>query len=195
MKKILCTLFVLFTLATYGQEKKDEKIFIKEFNWTMISPEGFERMSQEEIDHLRNRGIQVLENGTGEELVDEVTVLFWIKKGTLNSLEANYQPFDEEVDGDYDETFDDVNEISVAAIKDQFPQIQIDTVTSIEKIDRLNFRKFYMKLTYPGGVVLHNHSYSYLFGDKEFTVSISYVDEKFGQQMLNAWLKSKFRKE
>jgi hypothetical protein len=36
--------------------------------------------------------------------------------------------------------------------------------------------------------------YSRLFGKREFTVNIMYIDESLGQQMKAAWLNSKFAK-
>ncbi|MEN9972002.1 MAG: hypothetical protein RIS20_349 [Bacteroidota bacterium] len=49
-----------------------------------------------------------------------------------------------------------------------------------------------MKIEYPNKLVLNLLMYSRLFNKREFTVNIMYVDNKKGEQMLEAWKKSKF---
>ena len=65
----------------------------------------------------------------------------------------------------------------------------------IEKIDNLEFQVFKMKIEYPNKMVLNLLMYSRLFGKKEFTVNIMYVDNKKGQLMTEAWKNSKFLKQ
>ena len=74
------------------------------------------------------------------------------------------------------------------------PGIKIDTTRTVEKIDNLEFQNFKMKVIYPNQMVLNVSMYSRLFKNKEFSVNIMYVDDKKGQQMLQAWKASTFGK-
>ena len=72
------------------------------------------------------------------------------------------------------------------------PGIKIDTISTVEKIDNLEFQKFKMKIVYPNKMVFNVIMYSRLFGKREFSVNIMYVDDRKGQLMLEAWKNSKF---
>ncbi len=74
------------------------------------------------------------------------------------------------------------------------PGIKIDTTRTFEKIDKLEFHTFKMRIEYPNKMVLNVVMYSRLFGKREFTVNIMYVDKNKGQLMLEAWQNSKFGK-
>lgn len=196
MKKLLTSFLLICLFVSCSDSKvKNRQIFIEEFNWKITVPEGFEYMSEKEVQATRNKGLNLLEEKLGEEIEDITKVIFWIQNGELNGLEANFQPFDIQEDGDYKESNDYINKFSVEALTSKYPQIQVDSLTSFEKIDDLNFQKFYAKFTYPNGMIFYTHSYSHLFGNKDFTVSITYLDEKIGEKMLESFRKSKFTEE
>lgn len=194
MRKIFLFLLTLHLIAC-NNKIEDRQIFIDEFNWRITVPDEFEYMSDKEIQTLRNKGLTVLEEELGEEIVDQVNIIFWIKNGDLNSLEANYQPYDIAEDGDYQETNDYINEVTISSLTSKYPQIEVDSLSSFERIDNLNFQKFYSKFSYPNGMVLYTYSYSHLFGNQDFTVSITYTDEEIGKKLLQSWRKSKFLRE
>ena len=116
------------------------------------------------------------------------------KSDQLNYFESNYQPFDIAIDGNYLESCKDVNNILYETFKTQMPDIKIDSTSTIEKIDNLEFQTFKMKVEYPNKMVLNVLMFSRLFDKKEFSVNIMYVDNNKGQQMLESWRKSKFTK-
>jgi hypothetical protein len=74
------------------------------------------------------------------------------------------------------------------------PDIKIDSFSTVEKIDNLDFQTFNMKVEYPNKMVLNVIMFSRLFNKREFSINIMYVDKSKGQQMLDSWLKSKFKK-
>ena len=192
MRKLIL-LCGFLSIISCNKKIQNREFFIEEFGWEITIPDEFEYMSKKEIQDSRNLGIDAIEDELGEDIIDQVTVLFWIKNGQYNSLEANYQPYDERIDGNYDETNDDINEVSIMTLKSKIPSVQIDTLSSNTVIDNIKFSKFYMKLTYPNGLVLHSHSYSHLFDKRDFTVSISYVNEEIGNQMLKSFRESTFK--
>ena len=50
----------------------------------------------------------------------------------------------------------------------------------------------YLEVTLPNGVVLKQIMYSRLINGFDFGVSISYSDESFGREILEAWRSSEF---
>ena len=70
----------------------------------------------------------------------------------------------------------------------------IDSASTVELVDNLEFQKFKIKIELPNKMVLNLVMFSRLFNKKELSVNIMYVDNEKGTQMLNAWKNSKFRK-
>ena len=106
---------------------------------------------------------------------------------------ADYQPFDTEFDN-YIESCEAVNEMLYETFRAQMPDAKIDTTRTVENIDNLEFQTIKFKIEYPNKMVMNMLMFSRLFGDKEFTVNIMYMDQLKGEQMLDSWKKSKFAK-
>ena len=143
---------------------------------------------------MQNKGADAIEKTYDEKVINQSKTIFVFKSDQLNYFESNYQPFDIAIDGNYLESCKDVNNILYETFKTQMPDIKIDSTSTIEKIDNLEFQTFKMKVEYPNKMVLNVLMFSRLFDKKEFSVNIMYVDNNKGQQMLESWRKSKFTK-
>ena len=177
-----------------GQTTPKKEIYNKDFNWTITIPENFENVSAEEWAKMQNKGADAIEKTYNEEVVNQAKTIFVFKSDQLNYFESNYQPFDTAIDGDYLESCKNVNNMLYETFITQMPDIKIDSTSSIEKIDNLEFQTFKMKIEYPNKMTMNVLMFSRLFDKKEFTVNIMYVDKKKGEQMLDSWKKSKFTK-
>jgi len=177
-----------------GQTTPKKEIYNKDFNWTITIPENFQNVSAEEWEKMQNKGADAIEKTYDEEVINQSKTIFVFKNDQLNYFESNYQPFDTAIDGDYFESCKNVNNMLYETFITQLPDIKIDSVSTIEKIDNLEFQLFKMKVEYPNKMVLNVLMYSRLFDKKEFSVNIMYVDNNKGKQMLESWKKSKFTK-
>lgn len=175
-----------------GQTTAEREIYNKDFKWSIKIPENFENVSADEWTKLQNKGAEAIENTYDEKIVNQSKTIFVFKSDLLNYFESNYQPYDVLVDGDYKESCKIVNQVLYETFVSQIPGIKIDTISTVEKIDNLEFRKFKMKIVYPNKMVFNVIMYSRLFGKREFSVNIMYVDNRKGQLMLEAWKNSKF---
>ena len=175
-----------------GQTTAEREIYNKDFKWSIKIPENFENVSADEWTKLQNKGAEAIENTYDEKIVNQSKTIFVFKSDQLNYFESNYQPYDVLVDGDYIESCKIVNQVLYETFVSQIPGIKIDTISTVEKIDNLEFRKFKMKIVYPNKMVFNVIMYSRLFGKREFSVNIMYVDNRKGQLMLEAWKNSKF---
>jgi len=177
-----------------GQTTPKKEIYNKDFNWTITIPENFENVSADEWAKMQNKGADAIEKTYNEEVVNQAKTIFVFKSDQLNYFESNYQPFDTAIDGDYLESCKNVNNMLYETFITQMPDIKIDSTSSVEKIDNLEFQTFKMKIEYPNKMTMNVLMFSRLFDKKEFTVNIMYVDKKKGEQMLDSWKKSKFTK-
>ena len=194
MRKI-CYLIICLTIifqSCAGQASPKKEIYNKEFNWTITVPEIFDTVSAEQWAKMQDRGADAIEKTFDERIDNRANTIFIFRSDQLNYFESNYQPFDTKTDGDYLESCKSVNEMLYQTFVSQMKGIKIDTTTSTEKIDNLEFQALKMKVTYPNNMVLYVHMFSRLFGKREFSVNIMYVDKHKGELMLSSWRNSKF---
>ncbi len=196
MKKIFF-IFLCFNLISYhgfSQSKTENKIYNKDFNWTIIIPEGFETVEEKEWIAMQNKGANAIEDTFGEEIINHSKTIFVFKSGTVNYFESSFQPFDVAVDGDYIETCKAVNDILYETFMAQMPGITIERSNTIEKIDNLDFQVYKMKVIFPNKMEMYCMMFNRLFGKKELAVNIMYIDQSKGEKMLASWRASKFNK-
>jgi hypothetical protein len=175
-----------------GQNTPKIEITNKDFNWTITVPENFESVSSEDWAKVQNRGSDAIEKTYGKEIVNYSKTIFVFKSNQMNYFESNYQPFDPETDGDFLKICKAVNNMLYGTFKAQMPGVKIDTTSTVEKIDGLEFQRFTVKALYQNGMTMTMLMFNRLFGKREFTVNIMYVDKSKGDQMLDSWRKSKF---
>lgn len=193
LKYFLVGVTIIFQSCN-GQTTPKKEIYNKDFNWTITIPENFENVSAEEWTKMQNKGADAIEKTYNEEVVNRAKTIFVFKSDQLNYFESNYQPFDPAIDGDYLESCKNVNNMMYENFVTQMPDIKIDSSSTVEKIDNLEFQTFKMKIKYPNNMVMNVLMFNRLFDKKEFTVNIMYVDDNKGEQMLDSWKISKLVK-
>lgn len=167
-------------------------IHIEDFNWTITIPKSLSLVDKSEQEERINKGEEAIEKTTGEDIVNEAVTIFAYKNGQITNLEALWQPFDEEVDGEYLETYSEVNNIIYQIFETQMPNAKLDSISSKQKVNDLEFYRFDMTIDFPDGIKIKVIRFSRLFDKKELAINIKYADEKIGENMLTAFLNSKF---
>ena len=187
---IICTTIALQSCT--GKKTLKREVYNQDFNWTITIPENFDTVTAEQWARLQNKGRDAIEKTYDEKLDIRTKTIFVFKSDQLNYFESNYQPFDTAIDGNYLESVKNVNDMLYHTFESQIPGVKIDTATSAEIIDKLEFQTLKSKVTYPNNRVLNFFMFTRLFDDKQLSVNIMYVDKAKGELMLNAWRKSKF---
>ena len=127
-------------------------------------------------------------------MIKQAKTLFVFKKGKLNYIESNVQPYDTVVDGAYRETTQLVNEMLYITISNQFPDMTVDSTFSTLEVDGQEFNSFHIQVKLKEDLSLHMYLFSQLFGNRELSLNITYLDENEGQKLLKAWKSSRFGK-
>ena len=174
-------------------DSNSQTLHSKDFNWTITIPEKFASVSPDDWAKLQNKGAQAIEDTFGEKVENQATTIFVFKSGDYNYLESNHQSFDPELDGDYLQSCRGVNEIVYETFKAQIPAAKIDSTSSVERISGLDFHTFKIVLDLPNGMKIHSFMYNRLFGNRDFSLNITYVDEEAGERMRQAWFGSRFK--
>jgi hypothetical protein len=168
------------------------KLHDKEFNWSIELPKGFESLDSDQYAKLQQKGTQAVQKTMGQTIVNNSKVIFAFRSDRLHYFEANKQPFDTTTDGDYLTTNKQVDDVLYNTFKQQMPGMQIDTTISTETIDKLVFQRLNVRIKLDSKNSMNLFMYNRLFGKKELTISIMYVDSTKGAALLNAWRHSTF---
>ncbi len=194
MKNLFFFLLLSATVSGFGQANSSTLVF-NELGWTITIPEGFEAVNEAEWSKIEDKGVKAIEETHGEELINQTTTLFAYRNAQFNVFESNYQPFDENVDGDWVASCKVVNDIVFETFEAQMPNIPIDSTSSVERIAGREFQTFMVKINLPNGIQLKSLMFSSFYPNlkKELTVSITSIDDVQLEKMLRAFRMSRFK--
>lgn len=195
MKKHLLSACFLFFLAisAFSQSDSTETVFIStEFKWKIVIPNGYRPMGEEEWGKMQKRGLDALEKANDVQIDNQTVTLFVYRKDQVDYLEANWQPMDDDMIEDYDETRTVIGDAIFKAMQQQIPVAKIDSSYSKEKIDGLDFYVFTLKVPLPGDRMMRMILYSRLFGNKEFSFNCIAVRDERLKEILDAFRNSSF---
>ena len=168
LKYFTIALFILFSHTIYSQSSSKNEYYNGEFKWKIIIPENFQYVNSEEQKRLQKKGEDAVEKTFGEEIINQSKNIFAFNNGKFNYFDSSYQPFDTEIDGDYKTTCKGVNNILYETIKTQSQNSKIDTISSKEIIDKLEFEKFSLKAEFQNGITINMIMYNRLLLNQKY---------------------------
>jgi hypothetical protein len=184
--------FIIFQSCNGPVKSSSKEIINNEFKWKIQIPEGFESVTADQWAKLQNRGQEAIEKTYDTKIQNQAKTIFVFRADQLNYFESNSQPFDSAIDGDYLQTYNDVNRMLYGTFEAQMPAAKLDSASSIESIDGKEFRSYRVTINVPDKLLMELLTYSRLFGNKEFTVNIMTADKKKQKILVDAWRSSKF---
>lgn len=188
LKILFLLLFSGFQIC-HAQTKSGLKpMHIEEFNWTLVIPENFTPIKQDEWGKMIKKDIAVF----GEGILSEEVTSFSYQNNKFNKFDAVWQPYDAEICGDYLELNAEANEVMYQMYKSQIPKANFDSITKTQTISNLEFERFDVEIDVPDVFHMKIIRFHRLFGNKQFNMYITVIDEKIGQKMLEAFLQSEF---
>jgi len=192
MKNLKTISFLLFFLIS-GLVNAQNEFYNKEFNWKINIPDNFENFTEKEWEKIQQKGKAAIEKSTGQKVINQSKTILVFRTDQLNYFEANYQPFNPAKDGSYSENIKFINKTLTKTFIDNIPGCKVSSEITKEKINGLEFYKIYMKIIYPNKIVFHSYMYSRLFGKKDFSANIMFIDEDKGKIMLENFKNSTFK--
>ncbi len=203
MNKILTFLFFFCTLfsaanaqpnAASADTSKSNTFYSQKFKWRIVLPVGFVRQSNADYKNEHKKGAETIEKASGEKIDDQTVQVCSYKSGPFNYFEANEQPYDAAKDGNHKELNKAVDDVLYNTFAKQMPDLKLDTVTYVEKIGGLDFDCFKLTGRMDESHTLNTFLYTRLFGSNDLTISIVYLDENKGKELLDSWQHSTFGK-
>lgn len=192
MKAIL---LILTVFTFYVSSAQPKEYYNKQFKWKITIPASFDSVPVAVWNQMRNRGTSAIEETYDGKIEDQSQTLFVVRSDMFNYFESNFQPFDTTKDGPYEETYKAVNDMMYGTFKAQMPRAVLDSASSFETIDGLQFHKFTVTVTIPQKMVMEALMYSRLFGKYEFSLNIMATNGEKKETLLKAWRTSTFGKQ
>jgi hypothetical protein len=176
------------------QQQLTQEFYVENFKWKITIPENMKTENPEKWKKSNEVGVQMVEDTYNEKVEDNTIPICIFTNGGLNVFEAKYQTYNPEVDGSPSELTKTIYKMIYTTLVTQIPNAVVDTLTTIQKIDNLDFNLLKMDITYQKKKILNISMYSRLFENQMFVFTITYQDEEIGEKMLAAWKNSTFKK-
>ncbi len=164
-----------------------------EIGWTMEIPKGWEVTLRDSLVSMSGRGSNAINETAGIDYdMSGLKYLLTFQKGRFNMFQSTSEPFELEYEGDWKENHKAVKEILHETFTDR--GIKIDTSSSVEKVDQLEFEVFHITVYGPeGDILLYQDMYGRHLNGFDFGVNLNYQNEKEKNEMMKVWKNSKFK--
>ena len=197
MRLIILTLILTITLLSgKGQmtSKESHQFQFPQVGWKIKVPSDFTIMDSAQVAAMDNIGVNAI-NNTYDTTNDFGTTktLISFTKGQYNFFSSTITPFDPQRDGDWNEVNSKLKNRILETLRTQ-AAIKIDTSSSVETIDGLEFHKFQIITTYQSKLVMNTLMYRRLYKGFDYGINISYTDDNVGKELQLILASSKFDK-
>ncbi|GAB7087497.1 hypothetical protein [Marinifilum fragile] len=197
--KVALVLFVMVSCKIDPNKQIDEgKInentyYSKEIGWTMEIPKGWKITHRSELERRSKKGIEALSETAGIEYdASGLKQLLNLQKDRFHIFQSTSDPFKLEYEGEWEENNKAVQELLYETYSSR--GIKVDTSSSKEIIDNLEFQVIHVTLYGPDGkIILYQDMYGRHINGCDFGVNLNYINDKEKSEMLNAWKNSKFK--
>lgn len=189
--KIYLILILILPLNNLYSQSDSIKIYNEMFKWNFSIPNYFENVSPKEAEKSQATGKEIIENKTGQKIVNKSIKIYGFKSGIYNQLIVNYQPT--ESTENYSERFKQVTEILYESFKSNLPDAKITRSYSSEIISNIKFEVFDMNIS-SDNLKMNMKCFSAIIDGKILNIQIGYQDEEKGQTLISAIKNSTFKK-
>ena len=198
MRLIILTLILtIILLSGKGQvtSKQSHQFQFPQVGWKVKVPSDFTIMDSAQVAAIDNIGANAINNAydTATDF-GRTKTLITFSKGQYNFFSSTITPFDPQRDGDWNEVNSKLKNVILESLRTQASAIKIDTSSSVETIDGLEFHKFQIITTYESKLVMNTLMYRRLYKGFDYGINISYTDYNVGKELELILASSKFDK-
>ena len=189
--------YILLIFASCKGQGNLKEYKFSQVGWTLKIPADSKFLDSAQFDTISQKAINAI-NKTYNTQVDfsGLKSLFIIRQGQYNVMGSTINLYDSALFKTWQESYSATKKMLMKIIEDQAPGVTvIDTESSFEIIDGLRFEKVFLKTFYPEQNLTMNIYWFYRKQNEyDFSINISYTEEKIGKQYLGIIKNSKFNK-
>lgn len=176
-------------------EGKIEKgiYYSAEIGWTMEIPDGWKVTKRDSIANMADRGLDAINETAGIDYdISQLKHLLTFQKGRFNMFQSTSEPFELEYEGEWEDNNETIKELLYETFTSR--GIKVDTSSSVDKIDQLEFKVFHITLYGPDGTTMLNQDmYGRHINGYDFGVNLNYQNDEKKNEMMRVWRNSKFK--
>jgi hypothetical protein len=195
--RIFGLIFILLAFVNCKGQDISKEYHFPQVGWTVRMPATSKLLSAAQFDTILSKAVAAINQTYDADFsFDGMTPLFTIREGQYNIIGSTINVFDTTSGMTPEESYAYSKQMMMEVINEKAPAVRIiDTLSSFEIIDGLRFEKLTLKTFYPAlnltmiTVWLYRKQNIY-----DFSINISYTDEKIGVEFLNLIKASKFNK-
>ena len=165
------------------QSEYNRKFQLGNLSWEISIPENFKEVTVEKWASITEKGEQAMSKSTGEPVDGRPEVLFVSKADDANFVEASWRPYDQVLEGNYEDSCARERQILLQAFKTQLPEAQIESAVMAKDVSGLDFQVFNLKAVYTNGLTVNSLMYHRLCDDFELLINLMFIDPEYGRQM------------
>lgn len=172
---------------------ENNRYISKEIGWTIVIPENWKIVSKEQNEAYEKKGLDAIGERVDEDIdASEVRNLIGFQKDIFNMFQSTSEPFELEYPGEWEENDAAIKGILYYTYENE--GIKVDTTaTQIVQINGLDFHSYEFRVYSPSGeLIISQLLYNRLINGYDFGVIVNYNNESDKQEILDAWLNSKF---
>jgi isoleucyl-tRNA synthetase len=186
--------FFLVSFSCYSQDA--EKIFVfKELGWTLSLPVSFKILDSIDDSKRSEKGKKASEETNNiEGDISKTRTLISAIKNTYNYFNSTITPFDPKKDGSWDSRNKEIKNFMYQAFSTKMEDAKIDSLTTTETIDGLQFDKYKITVTIDNKVLFTTLLLSRFYKGYDFGITYLYLDAETKEEIEQTLMKSKFEK-
>lgn len=197
MRGLIFVLILVFLGTLFScSPKRSESLYFDEVGWQVTTPEGWKVLSEEEVIKINDMGAKLIQDTfeMDEIDMDNNKVLLALKKNMFNMVMATIEPFNLEIDGDWYENFEQVQNVMVETL--EMPGVQVDISETItQSFGGVDFQTYSLSLKGPNNKALLNQiTFGTLINGYDFSISVTYNSDENKQEIITMLEQSKFMK-
>ena len=194
----ILTLILFVSCKTDPNKQVDEgtvnenKYHSNEIGWTIEIPKGWNVTQRGESQKREDKGLKLLNEANGIDYdTSGLKQLISFQKDRRHVFSATSEKFELEYEGEYEEQKKLVKELLYNTYAEN--GIKVDTISSKEIIDNLEFDLFKITVYGPKGeILLYQDLYCRYMNGLDFGVNLNYLNDKEKTELMNAWKNSTF---
>jgi hypothetical protein len=185
-----------FLMCSCNGSNKSKEYTFSSIGWTINVPYEFEIIDQKNLKEHNRKGRKLVQDAyeTDADMMEQNT-LIGFRKGEKNVFVCTTVPFDTVEDGSWTEHQQFLKEVMTKTLEKSTQSkhnVVIDTLSSTEVIDGLQFEKFTLSMNVPGKELINMHLLNILRNGYDVGITLVYQKEKLGRQFYDILRTSRF---
>lgn len=193
MRTSIVILLLMFSVNAFTQEAF-KKVTLSKVGWTLLLPTEFKILDSTENEELHSKGHKALKETVGVKTdMKRTKTLINAMKDRFSLFNSTIRPLNAEQIRNYGKSAQRVKDLTFEAMKAKSANNQVDSISSSQIIDGLNFNKFTVTVSMPKNLTVTMVILSKVHKGFDFGITYVYTNDITKGQIEEILNSSKFK--